>query len=190
MPTSVALLRGINVGGRNLVPMSELAACFRDAGYTDVRTYIQSGNVVFTADPATGPRLESALEGMLERRFGIPITVVVRSRDELEATVSAAPVDHGSADLRSDVFFLKHPLTAEEALAQLPELRAGVDSMAPGPGALYFSRVAACAGESRIAAFMGKAVFRRMTARNWRTTTTLLRMLDEGEAAAGSPISP
>jgi uncharacterized protein (DUF1697 family) len=177
-PSSVALLRGINVGGKNLIGMADLAECFRDGGYRDVRTYIQSGNVLFTADSATGPALEDVLERMIETRFGIPILVVVRSRDELGATIAAAPPNHGSDELRSDVFFLKHPLTAEAAYAELPELREGVDSVALGPGVLYFSRVAAQASKTRIARLMSMPVFREMTVRNWRTTTRLFAMLD------------
>jgi len=123
MSSFVALLRGINVGGKNLVRMPDLAACFRDAGYRDVHTYIQSGNVLFTADRPGGPELEAVLERMLEERFAIPILVVVRSRDELAATIAAAPTNHGSEELRSDVFFLKHQLTAEATYAELPELR-------------------------------------------------------------------
>jgi uncharacterized protein (DUF1697 family) len=180
MSTSVALLRGINVGGKNLISMPELAACFSDAGYRDVRTYIQSGNVLFAAAPPSGPKLEDAVERMLEERFGIPIRVVIRSRDELAATIAAAPANHGSEHLRSDVYFLKHPLTAEEALAELPELREGVDSVAPGPAAIYFSRVAAQASKTRITRLMSMPIFRQMTVRNWRTTTRLLEMLDDG----------
>ena len=178
MPSCVALLRGINVGGKNLIRMPDLAACFRDAGYRNVRTYIQSGNVLFTADRAAGPELEDAVERMLEERFGIPILVVVRSRDQLAATIAAAPANHGSGELRSDVFFLKHPLTAEAAYAELPELREGVDSVAPGPGAIYFSRVAAQASKTRITRLMSMPVFRQMTVRNWRTTTRLFEMLE------------
>lgn len=177
MPSSVALLRGINVGGKNLIRMPDIAACFRDAGYRDVRTYIQSGNVLFTADRATGPELEDAVEQMLEERFEIPILVVVRSRDELAATIAAAPANHGSKELRSDVFFLKHPLTSEAAYAELPELREGVDSVALGPGAIYFSRVVAQASKTRITRLMSMPVFRQMTVRNWRTTTRLFEML-------------
>ena len=180
MPSSVALLRGINVGGRNLIGMPDLAACFRDAGYQDVRTYIQSGNVLFTANLAAGAKLEEAVERMLEGRFKIPILVVVRSRDELAATIAAAPANHGSEELRSDVFFLKHPLTAEATYAELPELREGVDSVALGPGAIYFSRVAAQASRTRITRLMSMPVYRQMTVRNWRTTTRLLEMLDGG----------
>ncbi|WP_344246564.1 DUF1697 domain-containing protein [Isoptericola hypogeus] len=178
-PTSVALLRGINVGGRHLVAMTELAASFRDAGLGPARTFLQSGNVLLTAPRASGPELEEAIEALLAERFGFPVPTVVRSREELTATVAAAPPDHGSDALRSEVFFLKHPLTAREVLEQMPELREGVDAVAPGPGAVYFSRVAAQAGRTRIAALMGLPVFRRMTVRTWRTTTRLLALADE-----------
>lgn len=182
MLSYVALLRGINVGGKNLIRMPDLAACFRDAGYRDARTYIQSGNVLFTVDRAPGPELEDAVERMLQERFEIPIPVVVRSRDELAATIAAAPASHGSEELRSDVFFLKHPLTAEAAYAELPELREGVDSVAIAPGAIYFSRVAAQASKTRITRLMSMPVFGQMTVRSWRTTTRLFEMLGgEGE---------
>lgn len=177
---SLALLRGINVGGRNLIGMPDLAACFREAGYRDVGTYIQSGNVLFTGGSSTGSALEDELERMLATRFDIPVLVVVRSRDELAATIAAAPATHGSAELRSDVFFLKQPLTPDEVLAQMPELREGVDSVAPGPGAIYFSRVAAQAGKTRITRLMSMPVFLQMTARTWRTTVRLMDLLDEG----------
>jgi uncharacterized protein (DUF1697 family) len=176
----VALLRGINVGGKNLIGMADLADCFRNAGYQDVRTYSQSGNVLFTADRVGGPELEDEVERMLEARFEIPILVVMRSREELAATIAAAPRDHGSDALRSEVFYLKHPLTAEEAYAEVPELREGVDSIAPGPGALYFSRVAAQARRTRITRFLGMPVFQQMTVRTWRTSTRLLELLDAG----------
>ncbi|MET4582190.1 uncharacterized protein (DUF1697 family) [Conyzicola nivalis] len=178
MPAYVALLRGLNVGGRNPVGMADLAACFEDAGYLDVRTYIQSGNVLFTTDATGGPALETEVERMLEDRLEKPILAVVRSRDELAEIVAAAPPDHGSQALRSDVLFLKHPLTPDEVLAQMPDLREGVDEVAAGPGVVYFSRVAARATETRFTRFMGMPVFRRITMRNWRTTTRLLELLD------------
>ena len=179
----VALLRGINVGGRNPIRMPELVAAFSDAGFADVSTHLQSGNVLFSADRKKSPALEAEVEAMLERRFGMPLLVVIRSRDELAQTIDAAPADHGSANLRSDVFFLKHPLTAEDVLAEMPELREGVDSVAPGPGAIYFSRVAAKATKTRIQVFMGMPVFQQITVRTWRTCTQLLEKLDAAGAA-------
>ena len=179
----VALLRGINVGGRNPIRMPELVACFSDAGFGNVSTYLQSGNVLFTADHVKAPKLEAKVEAMLEERFGTPLLVVIRSRDELAQTIDVAPADHGSPKLRSDIFFLKHPLTAEEALAEMPELRDGVDSVAPGPGAIYFSRVAARATKTRIQKFMAMPIFQQMTVRTWRTSTRLLEKLDGADTA-------
>lgn len=179
MSAYVALLRGINVGGRNPISMPDLAECFRAAGYEDVRTHLQSGNVLFASGSRSGVELEDALERMLQQQFGVPIPTVVRSRDELHATVASAPADHGSTHRRSDVFFLKHPLTAATVMAQMPELREGVDSIAPGPGALYFSRSAAQARKTRITRLMSMPVFQQMTVRSWRTTTRLLELLDQ-----------
>lgn len=184
MPGYVALLRGINVGGANPIAMDALAASFREAGYEDVRTHIQSGNVLFSTDvtdvtaASGGPALETALESMLHERFGAEIPVIIRTRDELAAVVAGAPPGHGSADLRSDVFFLKHPLTADEVMAELPELREGVDTMTPGSGVLYFSRVKAQATKTRVQRLLAMPVFRRMTVRTWGTTTRILTLLD------------
>ena len=182
MEPYVALLRGLNVGGRNPIVMQDLAECFRDAGYEDVRTFSQSGNVLFMADPAARASLEGSLQRMLEERFETEILTIVRSRDEFAATVAAAPANHGSADLRSEVFFLKDPLTAPATFADLPALREGVDSVALGPGAIYFSRLTAKARQTRITRLMGMPVFQQMTVRSWRTTTRLLTMLGDGGA--------
>lgn len=179
MTAFVALLRGVNVGGKNLVAMSDVSACFKEAGHTNVRTHGQSGNVLFESEHAGGPALEREIEELLHQRFGIPILVVIRSDEQLAATVAEAPADHGSDRLRSEVFFLKHPLTADDAFARLPELRADVDSMAIGPEALYFSRVAAQATKTRVQRVLAMPMFQQMTVRTWRVTTRLLELLEK-----------
>lgn len=171
----VALLRGINVGGKNLISMAELAEAFRDAGYADARTVQQSGNVLFSTEKAD----EKKIERMLEQRFGIPILVIVRSRDELADIVAKAPTGHASAQQRSEVIFLKPPLTAKAALAEVPELRAGVDSISAGKGVLYFSRVRAQATKTRVQLLLALPIFQQMTMRTWGTATRLLELLDE-----------
>ena len=173
----VALLRGINVGGKNPIAMSDVTAAFEEAGYAGVITHGQSGNVLFSADHAGGPSLESAVERVLLDRFGIPILVVIRSRDELAAVVAAAPADFGSERLRSDVYFVKHPFTAAAVFADLPELREGVDSMVAGEGALYFSRVAAQATKTRVQRLFAMPVFQQMTVRSWKVTTRILELM-------------
>jgi uncharacterized protein (DUF1697 family) len=175
----VALLRGVNVGGKNRIAMSDVSASFAEAGYVNVRTHGHSGNVLFESEHAGGLGLESKIEQMLHDRFEIPIVVVIRSDAQLAAIVAQAPADHGSDRLRSEVFFVKDPLTAEAAFVDLPELRAGVDSIAMGPGVLYFSRVAAQATKTRVQRVLAMPMFKQMTVRTWGVTTRLLDLLHD-----------
>lgn len=179
MTSYVALLRGINVGGKNLIGMAGLTECLEKAGHRDVRTYLQSGNVLFTADPAAKQVEEAAIERALEERFGFAIPVVLVTREAFAEVVAQAPPDHGSAESRSEVIFVKRPLTAESAFAQLPELRAGVDTVSLGPGVIYFSRLAAQASRTRITKIMAMPMYQQMTIRNWKTVTRLNALLDD-----------
>lgn len=176
----VALLRGINVGGRNKVPMTELAACIEAGGYADVRTYIQSGNVVFTTATPDARAMELDLEARIERQFGFPVPVVVRSLAEMNATVDAAPAWYGGPDHRCDVIFLKHPLTADDAFDAMPAPREGVDEFSKGPaGCIYASRLTALATKSRLSQIASSPIYPAVTIRNWNTTTKLQVLLSE-----------
>lgn len=176
MARYVALLRGINVGGRNLIPMPALKAFFEAEGFADVATYIQSGNVLFTS-PERGGALVARLEAGLSKAFGAPATVVLRSREQLRRIVDGAPPGFGArpGQYRSDVLFLKEPLSAAEALEGLP-MRPGVDRVFAGPGVLYFSRLAARASESKLTRIVSMPIYKRLTIRNWNTTTRLAEL--------------
>ena len=128
----VALLRGINVGGRNPVRMAALRDAMEAAGYEDVRTHLQSGNVLF-ASAAAKRSLEGDLERVVESRFGFPVVVVVRSHQELRAVVEQAPARFGAEPdtYHSDAIFLKAPLTARRAM-KVVERREDVDQAWPG----------------------------------------------------------
>jgi uncharacterized protein (DUF1697 family) len=179
----VALLRGINVGGRNKVPMKDLVACVEAGNYASVMTYIQSGNVVFTTDAADPQAVELDLEQRIKRRFGFPVPVVVRSLAEMTATVAAAPAWFGGPDHRCDVIFLKHPLTADDAFDALPSPREGVDHWAQGPaGCLYASRLTAQATKSRLGQIASSPIYPFITIRNWNTTTKLETLLAEASS--------
>jgi len=175
----VALLRGINVGGRNAVVMGDLRAAFADAGYTDVRTYINSGNVLFDTDrPSNG--VEHAIEHMLERRFNVPLVVVVRSHAQYRAVVHDAPDGFGAhpSQYHSDVVFLKRALNARQVLADMP-IREGVDKSWAGSGVIYFERLSARRTQSKLSRFASTPVYKQTTIRSWSTVTKLLSMLDE-----------
>jgi uncharacterized protein (DUF1697 family) len=174
----VALLRGINVGGRNIVAMADLRAAFEAAGLSSVSTYIQSGNVLFSSD-APRASLERELEPMLERRFGVPLVVVLRSHAQLRNVVEKAPKGFGEQPdaYHSDVVFLKQPLTSRQAM-RVVRLREGVDQAWPGTGVVYFARLSSRRTESRMSSIVGTGEYRLMTIRSWSTTTKLLRLLD------------
>jgi len=173
-----ALLRGINVGGRNTISMADLRAAFEDAGFVDVGTYIQSGNVVFESDAARAS-LENDIETLLERRLESLPVVVVRSHRQLRNLVHNAPDDFTErADgYYRDVVFLKDPLTSAAAM-RVVQLRDGVDDVWQGPGVLYFSRLSAERTKSRMSRIVGTPEYRLMTIRSWATTTKLLGLLD------------
>ena len=175
----VALLRGVNVGGRNPVSMSDLREAFQEEGHRDVRTYIQSGNVLFRSD-SDRDALEGELEVMLERRLGVPLVVVVRSHRQLRNIVDRSPHGFGKApDLyHSDVIFLKAPLSAKQAM-RVVETREGVDQVWPGTGVLYFARLSARRTQTKMGSIVGTPEYRLMTIRSWSTTTKLLGLLDE-----------
>jgi uncharacterized protein (DUF1697 family) len=179
MPSYVALLRGINVGGRNLIKMPALKACFERNGFEGVATYIQSGNVLFAARETRPVGLEGRIEAMLGEAFGYDATVVVRSHRQLRAVVERAPTGFGAepAAYRYDVIFLKEPLTPKAAMVHVPT-NPGVDRAHAGTGVLYFSRLTAKATASRLNKIVGSPIYPSVTIRNWNTTTKLLALLD------------
>jgi uncharacterized protein (DUF1697 family) len=177
MARYVALLRGINVGGRNLIRMADLATCFEGLGFDGVATYIQSGNVVFGATGRASD-LTDRIERALGERFGYDASVVVRSRAQMRRIVDDAPPGFGAdaARYRDDVLFLKAPLTAKAAIADVPT-REGVDRVWAGTGVLYFSRLAGRASGSRLSQIVALPMYKQLTIRNWNTTTKLLERL-------------
>lgn len=179
MPSYVALLRGINVGGKNLIRMPALKACFEADGFEDVATYIQSGNVLFSSPETRGTELARTIEATLSETFGYAATVVVRSRRQMRAIVDRAPKGFGAepAKYRYDVIFLKDPLTAKAAITSVPA-KEGVDEAHAGTGVLYFSRLTSKATQSRLSRIISSPIYPSVTIRNWNTTTKLLAMMD------------
>ncbi|HET7235616.1 MAG TPA: DUF1697 domain-containing protein [Actinomycetota bacterium] len=180
MPSYVALLRGINVGGRNPIRMPALKACFEANGFEDVATYIQSGNVLFASRETRAAELAPRIEAMLGEAFSYDATVVVRSHRQVRAVVERAPKGFGAepARYRYDVIFLKEPLTARAAMAHVPTNPA-VDRAHAGTGVLYFSRLTSKATQSRLSKIVSSPIYPSVTIRNWNTTTKLLAMLGE-----------
>jgi uncharacterized protein (DUF1697 family) len=174
----LALLRGINVGGANIVPMSALRASFEALGFDDVLTYIQSGNVVFRARRGDPGKLAVRIEKALSSEFGYTATVVLRSHAQMRRVVADAPPGFGEAPAvyASSVIFLKDAIAS--ALMPSIKTREGVDQAHAGDGVIYFSRLISRASQSQMSRLISLPAYKAMTIRNWNTTTRLLRLMD------------
>jgi uncharacterized protein (DUF1697 family) len=167
----IALLRGVNVGGNKKVEMARLRALLERLGYTNVRTYVNSGNVVFT-----GPRRsEQHLEKALAEEFGFDVPVVLRSRDELADVVQANPLAKIATEpAKHLVVFCDADASVElDAAAYAPETFhvRGREVYLWAPGGIGTSELA-----KQLAA---KSLGAKSTARNWRTVEKLLALADE-----------
>lgn len=175
----VALLRGINVGGNNVIPMAKLRAAFEEMGFDDVVTYIASGNVVFATKTTPTAKLTTKIAKVLSAAFAYDSTLVVISAKELAAVVREAPARFGKepTKYRYDVLFVMPPTKAKKVLAEVPT-REGVDEKHAGTHALYFRRLVAHATKSQLGRLAGTPLYKRVTIRNWNTTTKLLALVE------------
>jgi uncharacterized protein (DUF1697 family) len=175
MPSHVALLRGINVGGRARVAMADLREVVASLGYEDVATYVQSGNVVFTAEAPDA----AALEAAIAERLDVSPAVVVLSREELEQVVARNPWPDERDGKHLHVIFTAGEPDAD-VVAAAQEKAAGGDEARIVGGTLYMHTPNGL-GRSKLAAELSRRGPKDGTARNWTTVTKLLAMLsDEG----------
>jgi uncharacterized protein (DUF1697 family) len=181
VPTHVALLRGINVGGRNKVAMADLREVVSSLGHTDVVTYIQSGNVVFTSRSADTAGLAASLETRLAERLGVRPLVVVLSRDELARVIADNPFPDETDPKHLHAWFRAEPLEPDELRAvgeaeQRARQKGSRDDVRV-VGRTLFLRTPDGLGRSELAAQLARPAA-RATARNWATVTKLLALMD------------
>jgi uncharacterized protein (DUF1697 family) len=197
MASHVALLRGINVGGRNKVPMADLREVVSSLGHTGVSTYIQSGNVLFSTAEEDTAKLAAALESAIEERFGIWSSVVVLSRDELAQVLAANPYpDEPNPKMVHVVFLnaelpapLRDRISAAESAAAAKGSRDTVRLAGPSAGQpqAMFLHTPDGFGPSELAQNVFKIIAPpkksrpglAATARNWATATKLLSLCEE-----------
>jgi uncharacterized protein (DUF1697 family) len=180
----IALLRGINVGGNNLIKMIELRSSFAEMGFGDVETYIQSGNVIFSSKLTNKAKLTALIEEALSEAYSYESKVVVVSASEMERVVAQAPKGFGKdpVQYRYDVLFVKGPLKTSDALKEIPTAP-GVDTVNAGDHALYFRRLVSKATQSKLSKLVQRSVYKNLTIRNWNTTMKLLHMVSQAKQA-------
>jgi uncharacterized protein (DUF1697 family) len=176
MTRYLVLLRGINVGGRNKVPMAALRELLESHGHTKVSTYIASGNVILTSDQSAAT-IKRELEDALPKKFKLDselVAVLVLTLPQLQAVVRKRPKGFGDKPDKylSDVIFLMG-INATTAM-KVFDPRPGVDEVWPGPGVIYSQRLSAQRTKSRLGKIVGTPAYKSMTIRSWATTLALL----------------
>ncbi|NUS56896.1 MAG: DUF1697 domain-containing protein [Streptomycetaceae bacterium] len=176
MTRFVALLRGINVGGKNKIPMAELRAMLGGLGYTDVATLLQSGNAVFGAGAAEPAAVSAAVEAAITETFGGTIRVMVRTGAEMRAVVDANPLDVGHPSKFLVTFFAEPVDTAK--LADVDVAAYPPDEMAVIGREIYYNLPRGI-NEAKLPLVVERKLKGGGTARNWNTVTKLALMADE-----------
>ena len=186
MTRYLVLLRGINVGGRNRVPMADLRELLESHGHTNVSTYIASGNAILSSDRSAAA-IKRELEQALPTAFKLDselIAVHVLTVTQLRAIVRKRPKGFGDEPGKhhSDAIFLVG-ISAKEAM-KVFDPRPGVDEVSPGTGVIYSQRLSSQRTKSRLGKIVGTPAYRSMTIRSWQTTLALLERM-EAPAAEG-----
>ena len=173
----VALLRGVNVGGKNMISMSSLKESFAAMGFKQVTTYINSGNIIFKTKADDARKLEIKIEKMLSRDYQLESKVVVRTLSEMEKLVKSLPQSSDAASSwRHNVIFLRHTIDSEKILAELPA-KADIEEVAYRPGALLWSTQASEYNQTQLAKLASRKIFQDMTVRNLNTTKKLYELM-------------
>jgi len=187
MNAYVILLRGINVGGKNIVPMAGLKSRLEELGFANVSTYIASGNVILESDKPAA-EIKSRIEAALTKSFKLDselIKVLVLSRQQLQAVIDNKPKGFGEepGKYHSDAIFLMDFETVQAMPIFNP--REGIDQVWPGDGVIYSQRLSAQRTKSRLSKIMASPLYKSMTIRSWSTTIKLLDLLIGVEAGKG-----
>jgi uncharacterized protein (DUF1697 family) len=173
--TWIAFLRGINVGGSKVLSMKELTALLERNGCSDVKTYIQSGNVVFRSSMSEASRVEEHIRSVVSGRHGFEPRVLVLNRMELERAVASNPFPDAEADPKTlHLFFLSDPPTSPD-IKSLSGTKSKSESFAL-KGKVFYLHTPDGFGKSKLAERVERSLGVDATARNWRTVSTVLEL--------------
>ena len=171
----VALLRGINVGGKNKIDMKQLKQAFEEAGMQDVVTYINSGNIIFTSNDQSKDQIAQTLETAIHHHFGLHIKVLVLNRNDMDQIMQMLPDTWRNDDqMKGDVLFLwEHD---ESVMANLPN-KEGIDTVIYAPGAILWSVDKKNVTKSGISKLIGTKLYQQMTVRNVNTARKVYELM-------------
>ena len=169
----VALLRGINVGRNNKIGMAALKTAFAESGFTDPRTYINSGNVLFSSEKDIAD-IQRECRALIGRHFGLDIAVAVLGSAELAESVAGAPDWWGrEAAAKHNAIFVIAPATVQEVLREMGPINEDYERLAFHGNVIFWSAPIATFSRTRYGAMAKHAAYRKVTVRNFNTTCAL-----------------
>ena len=175
----VALLRGINVGGNNMVSMKALKEQFERLGFDDVRTYINSGNVLLRSPERDARKIEARIDRMLAQQFGLQGKTVVRSRAEMAILLKTiARTWTPDRDSRYYVIFLRHSIDSKQILEELT-VKPDIEDVVYCPGTLLWSARLSALTHTAMNKLPARAIYKDMTVRNLNTTRKLFELMEQ-----------
>jgi len=173
----VALLRGINVGGKNKIDMKQLKETFEQIGMKAVVTYINSGNVIFNDDQHTVPELTDLIETAIKKDFHFDIRVLIRSIRDLENTMKSLPESwKNDEDMKCDILFPGEEFDRETVLDEM-QVKPFIDTVIYTPGAILWSVARKDVTRSGIVKIVGSSLYKSMTVRNVNTFRKLYAIM-------------
>lgn len=179
----VALLRGVNVGGNNMISMKALKESFEGLGFGQVTTYINSGNIVFATKETDARKLEKKIEQMLSKDYELGSKVVIRNLADMEQLVKSLPPGWGEdSNWRYNVIFLRHTIDSEEILKDVL-VKDDIEELIYRPGTLLWSAQLSEITRSNMSKLSSKKMFQEVTVRNLNTTKKLCALMQKVDAA-------
>jgi uncharacterized protein (DUF1697 family) len=172
----ITLLRGINVGGNNRVPMTELKACFEKSGFKNVVTYINSGNVIFESHESNLVTLVGICEEAIERQFGFRVVCSVISTSDLLDAVEHAPKWWGVGEAKHNAIFVIAPKTAEDIMQEVGEAKPEYEKVAAYGQVIFWSAPIETFSRTRYSKIVGSRTYKSVTIRNANTTRKLMEL--------------
>lgn len=174
----VALLRGINVGGKNKVSMPELKKCFETLGFSGVSTYINSGNVIFDSSEQSTARLVQKCERVIEATFGLNVACSVISAIDYQDALANAPEWWGLDDgEKHNAIFVIAPTTTNEVMQEVGDAKLDYELVAAHGSVIFWSAPLKTFGKTRYSKIVGNKAYRSVTIRNSNTTKKIAALL-------------
>lgn len=183
----VALLRGINVGGKNRVEMPKLKTTFESLGFSDVVTYINSGNVMFTDGHGSIHELTERIQAAIEADFGFPVPVVLRTQDQINEVCDRIPVDwiNDGQTMKTDVMFLWEKYDSPDSIGYF-NYKPDIERLVYVGGALVWNITREYITRGSVIKMIGSDIYKHMTIRNINTVRKLAALMAQPADDSGA----